>query len=51
MKAHTHKIEPVLEADVVIAKMSTLPFPLDAEISADHRRAFDAIVQALGEGV
>lgn len=40
-----------LEADVVIAKMSTLPFPLDPEVSADHRRAFAAIVQALGEGV
>jgi CubicO group peptidase (beta-lactamase class C family) len=34
-------------ADVVIVKLSTLPFALDLDVSADHVRAFAAIVAAL----
>jgi CubicO group peptidase (beta-lactamase class C family) len=34
-------------ADVVIVKLSTLPFALDLDVSADHVRAFAAIVVAL----
>lgn len=36
-----------MTADVVIAKLSTLPFALDLDISADHVRAFAAITEAL----
>ncbi len=34
-------------ADIVIVKLSTLPFALDLSVSADHVRAFAAIVAAL----
>jgi len=37
-----------LQAQVAIAKVSTLPFALDIEVSADHRRAFAAVVEAIG---
>jgi CubicO group peptidase (beta-lactamase class C family) len=36
-----------MTADVVIAKVSTLPFALDLDVSADHVRAFAAITEAL----
>ena len=34
-------------AQVAIAKLSTLPFALDLDVSADHRRAFAAVVEAV----
>ncbi|HMK91813.1 MAG TPA: serine hydrolase [Thermoleophilia bacterium] len=37
-----------MTADVVIAKMSSLPEPLDIEVSADTLAAFSAVVAALG---
>jgi CubicO group peptidase (beta-lactamase class C family) len=32
---------------VAIAKLSTLPFALDLDVSADHRRAFAAVVETI----
>ena len=34
-------------ADVAIVKLSTLPFALDLDVSANHLRAFGAIAAAL----
>ncbi len=34
-------------ADVVVVKLSTLPFALDLDVSADHVRAFAAVAAAL----
>jgi hypothetical protein len=36
-----------MPAQVAVAKVSTLPFALDLDVSADHRRAFAAVVEAL----
>ena len=38
-----------MSARVVVAKVSTLPFALDLDVSADHLRVFAAIAADLGD--